>query len=543
MPAQSGRTTYIPGKGSITRGKSGQPKTFQGKGKPPAGARKIPEATVKTTPIVTIDDGRVTTSGFRSQRAARRARRATERRQLKVLRLTAPKPTRPSKAPRVPAPPKVKAPPKLSSKPPTYKGAPTAGTPTVLELKVAERRGKLKTNRKGFVTTPAVRQTASTIKRIESKARRRRSTAPLPGLDREQAKVARTVLRRGEKARAIPREKLAAIETGLVESNLRNLSYGDADSKGFRQERTSQYGDGPQGPTNVKAAADRLYHELRTDPGTSSATTPGLLAQAAQGSAFPERYDEQAPQARAIISAYNKGKLKPGERRRLNEARGEAQKLGLKKQGKKATKVGKPGRIPSVVYIGKQAEKKFGLHVGENPAFDTVEPVHTEGSYHYRTDAKGRGEAIDVSGSPEKMLAFDQWVANKWGKGVTELFYDPGISIKNGEVIGGIGGHGDHVHVAVAQPGERFPGGIAGGGVAGPAGAMLVGYGPTTAAAEASARKAGKAASEGKGKELSPYQRYWSTKRKLRGLGVGQSTSAPAASLAELERRYGTAVV
>lgn len=61
-----------------------------------------------------------------------------------------------------------------------------------------------------------------------------------------------------------------------------------------------------------------------------------------------------------------------------------------------------------VVRIGRQA-RKMGLHVGENPSYGGVAPVHTTNSFHYK------GEAIDVSGSPEKMAAFAKWVRKKYG--------------------------------------------------------------------------------------------------------------------------------
>lgn len=59
----------------------------------------------------------------------------------------------------------------------------------------------------------------------------------------------------------------------------------------------------------------------------------------------------------------------------------------------------------TVVELGKLAQQ-MGLHVGENPHFGGVDPVHVPGSYHYK------GEAIDVSGSPKKMAAFAQAVAD-----------------------------------------------------------------------------------------------------------------------------------
>lgn len=58
--------------------------------------------------------------------------------------------------------------------------------------------------------------------------------------------------------------------------------------------------------------------------------------------------------------------------------------------------------------LGRLAQK-MGLRVGENETFDRVDPVHTDGSYHYRD------QAIDVSGDPKKMAAFARTVARRHG--------------------------------------------------------------------------------------------------------------------------------
>lgn len=49
----------------------------------------------------------------------------------------------------------------------------------------------------------------------------------------------------------------AALQTGIVESGLKNVNYGDADSLGWRQERKSLYAN----PTNVSASVDRFFDE------------------------------------------------------------------------------------------------------------------------------------------------------------------------------------------------------------------------------------------------------------------------------------------
>jgi hypothetical protein len=53
----------------------------------------------------------------------------------------------------------------------------------------------------------------------------------------------------------------------------------------------------------------------------------------------------------------------------------------------------------TVVALGKLAQS-MGLHVGENPHFGGVDPVHVPGSYHYK------GEAIDVSGDAGRMSRY-----------------------------------------------------------------------------------------------------------------------------------------
>lgn len=63
------------------------------------------------------------------------------------------------------------------------------------------------------------------------------------------------------------------------------------------------------------------------------------------------------------------------------------------------------------VALGKLAQK-MGLTVRENAAFDKVDPVHTNGSYHYRYGNKG---AIDVSGDPAKMAAYTRRVRRIYG--------------------------------------------------------------------------------------------------------------------------------
>ena len=65
-----------------------------------------------------------------------------------------------------------------------------------------------------------------------------------------------------------------------------------------------------------------------------------------------------------------------------------------------------------VIYIGRQAQK-MGLRVSEQSAFSGSRPTggHAPNSYHYKD------EAIDVSGSADKMAAFARWVRRTYNLG------------------------------------------------------------------------------------------------------------------------------
>lgn len=119
-------------------------------------------------------------------------------------------------------------------------------------------------------------------------------------LTAEQRRIASLIVKigraRGEKGKRI----VANLETGIVESNLRNLPGGSGSSVGYRQETKSSY------PTvnrrNVKAAINRFYDEARHV--STKGRTAGQIAQAVQRSAFPGRYDQVRGRA---LGLYRKG--------------------------------------------------------------------------------------------------------------------------------------------------------------------------------------------------------------------------------------------
>jgi murein DD-endopeptidase MepM/ murein hydrolase activator NlpD len=113
----------------------------------------------------------------------------------------------------------------------------------------------------------------------------------------EQQQVLDAILAGARRNNASPKEVKAAIETGLVESNLQNLKGGDKDSAGWRQERASLYPD----PTNLHASVDRFFRE--TGAVKAKYGTAGALAAAVQRPREDLRgkYQERSGEAQRLL--------------------------------------------------------------------------------------------------------------------------------------------------------------------------------------------------------------------------------------------------
>lgn len=324
---------------------------------------------------------------------------------------------------------------------------------------------------------------------------------------REQKKVLSEIIRVGRKKGAKRSELISAIATALVESGARNLSYGDRDSVGWRQER-SHYGS-VKNRMNVRNGAIRYFNEIKSTRG--SGMTPGQKSQAVQRSAFPDRYDTMAGQAKDILksslgknagpktarftpkrsrltgkletiqgasyaadrkalkqqtlmSAAAQGRM-PSQDELLNmkgglselEDENDQQILNLKRKvtgGKRIRGKGaqaKGGSDTNMKRIVGKA-KQLGLHVGE---YGGVTGGHAPNSYHYQTSKAGGGAAADISGDPKAMAKFARYLAKRKRKDLEELIYrGPGsrnyMNIKKGKRVGKgfYTAHEDHVHVA-----------------------------------------------------------------------------------------------
>ena len=235
----------------------------------------------------------------------------------------------------------------------------------------------------------------------------------MASLTSEQRQVLAAFKQEARRQGASPKEIKALIEAGLVESGLRNLPYGDRDSIGSLQER-SHYG-----PTsrrlNPTLAARRFLTEAKgaNRPGTSA----GQLAQSVQRSAFPGRYDQQSGQAAELLGAL--GKANP------TTATTTATTPGVDRSRERAQLISQ--------FLSEKKADPVDLALGIRQLQDTPGTTTTDTSRSGATSA------------PRS--------AAKGGPVVDELFYDPLGGWKNGQSIGPIGGHADHVHVGVRSHG------------------------------------------------------------------------------------------
>lgn len=122
------------------------------------------------------------------------------------------------------------------------------------------------------------------------------------GLSGAQAGIARVIVAAAQRRGLGTEGAVIGVAAGLVESELRNLDYGDRDSLGVFQQRPSQGWGSPGQVQTPVYAADRFMAALAQVPGWRS-MAPGDAAQNVQRSAFPTRYATRMGQARSIVTA------------------------------------------------------------------------------------------------------------------------------------------------------------------------------------------------------------------------------------------------
>jgi hypothetical protein len=130
----------------------------------------------------------------------------------------------------------------------------------------------------------------------------------IPGLDADQAHNARAIAAEGRRRGMTDADINTAIMTSLAESGLRNLNYGDRDSVGLFQQRTSQGWGSVQQIMDPTYSAGKFYESLAR-VGNRASMNPWQAAQAVQRSAFSDgsnyraQYERAQAITRSIVSA------------------------------------------------------------------------------------------------------------------------------------------------------------------------------------------------------------------------------------------------
>lgn len=160
-------------------------------------------------------------------------------------------------------------------------------------------------------------------------------------LSEDQNKVAQTIVSVGQNRGLSEKAQAIAIATGLVESNLTNINYGD-DIQGVTNpdgSSTSSIGvfqqqkwwGSEEERTNVSRAAEIFYEHLEGIDWESM--SEGDAAQRVQGSAYPDKYGQRMSEAYDIVHAVSSSS-KNGEK---NDTKKEAtQKTGGSVSARKA---------------------------------------------------------------------------------------------------------------------------------------------------------------------------------------------------------------
>jgi hypothetical protein len=105
-------------------------------------------------------------------------------------------------------------------------------------------------------------------------------------------------------ARALPRRAaVIAVSTAIVESGLRNITYGDRDSLGLFQQRPSQGWGAPGQILNPATATATFLEHLVAVPGWS-VMPAGVAEQTVQASANPGAYAPQEPAAADLVARF-----------------------------------------------------------------------------------------------------------------------------------------------------------------------------------------------------------------------------------------------
>lgn len=294
------------------------------------------------------------------------------------------------------------------------------------------------------------------------------------GLTSEQRKVLDTIHRVGASKGAKPIQIKAAIETGLVESGLRNLPGGDADSAGWRQERASLY----KNPTNLEQSVARFFDE--TAPLVGKYGRAGDLAAAVQRPAaqYRGRYQNMSSRAQQLLGGSSSAQPSSSTRT-VNVGqpvtpggmdRGQLLTQYLATRGQPGALAGLGGGLGSLQQPTKQITtttdpairattgEQLAQYVSRANAIDVKHLPYQWGGGHGGKVNAYNAQPLDCSGAVSAVLGINPRVSGnfaKWGK--------PGEGDGTGVVV-----YSNAKHVLMSVGGKMFgtsasnPGGGAG---------------------------------------------------------------------------------
>ena len=186
--------------------------------------------------------------------------------------------------------------------------------------------------------------------------------------------IAAIAVRRGLPARAVS----IALATAYQESKIINLEYGDRDSVGIFQQRSSQGWGARNELLNPYYSTNAFYDALVKINGYQDMRITEA-AQKVQISGYPEAYEQHADDARALASALTG-----------NSADGQFSCVVQGRPGTVGAELDTSGLTARALAVRADLEAAFGKQVLGGFAPGGVQSGHMEGSAHYE------GRAIDV---------------------------------------------------------------------------------------------------------------------------------------------------
>lgn len=219
------------------------------------------------------------------------------------------------------------------------------------------------------------------------------------------------------------RERMALFEAMRTEASFHSpdAAHSDRNSSGPLQQRPST-GWGPASESDATDIRQFLTQAHRlVQRGFRGG--PGQLAQEVQHSAFPGRYRQHRQEAAALLG----GAVSPSPVSGVQDGGGGAGSPGA------ATGRGRAGVLDAILHTNPSANPGSSA---SSPLFQALHQLGAEARPPSAPTPPGASASPDATRRPP-------------GGGIRELFYDPLGAIKNGQRIAAIGGHEDHVHVAL----------------------------------------------------------------------------------------------